>query len=108
MIGEDTKAGGFPLNEIEQMTTLQALSLAGGLMPTAAKGDARILRSSPDQSGRREIPVDVGAILGGKLADVPLQSDDIFFIPSSVARKVTAKMIEAAINIGTGVLIWRR
>ena len=108
VIGEVSKSGGFPLNERERMTTLQALSLAGGVLPTASKGDARILRNSPGDSGRKELPVDVGAILSGKVADVMMQSEDILFVPSSVTKKVTGKMIEAAINIGTGVLIWRR
>jgi len=36
VVGEVKKAGGFPLNERENLTVLQAVSLAEGLQPTAA------------------------------------------------------------------------
>jgi polysaccharide export outer membrane protein len=86
VIGEVTKAGGFALNERESVSVLQALSLAGGLSRTAKASDARILRGSGD-SGRQDIPVNVQRILDGKAPDLPLQSDDLLYIPSSAAKR---------------------
>jgi hypothetical protein len=36
-----------------------------------------------------------------------LQPDDILFIPSSLPKKAAIRAIEAAIQIGTGVAVFR-
>ena len=50
----------------------------------------------------------LGDILKGKRPDVPMEPDDILFVPSSVGKKVVMRTVEAAISIGTGVAIFRR
>jgi hypothetical protein len=42
-----------------------------------------ILLRFDGQGGRKELPVDFDAILRGRLADFPIQEDDIIFIPGS-------------------------
>jgi polysaccharide export outer membrane protein len=108
VIGEVAKPGGFVLNERETMSVLQAMSLAGGLSRVAAPSQARILRDSPGNPRRQEVPVDVKRILAGKDTDVVLQPDDILFIPNSSAKSAALRAVEAAITVGTGVVIWRR
>jgi polysaccharide export outer membrane protein len=108
VIGSVRRAGGFVLNEREAISVLQALSLAEGLERTAAPQNARILRPAPDPSKRTEIPVDVKKILAGKSNDVPLQANDILFVPNSVAKSAALRTFEAAVQIGTGVVIYRR
>jgi len=105
--GEVLRSGGFVLGENETMSVLQALSLAGGLNSAASAGDSRILRFRPG-SGRLEIPVDVKKILAGRAEDQALRSDDILFIPTSQPKKAAIRAVEAAIQVGTGVAIWRR
>jgi len=105
--GEVSRSGGFVLGENETMSVLQALSLAGGLNAAASAGDSRILRSQPG-SGRLEIPVDVKKILAGRAEDQALRSDDILFIPTSQPKKAALRALEAAIQVGTGVAIWRK
>jgi len=106
VVGAVQKAGGFILNERDNMSVLQALSLAGGLGQTPAPQNARILRGSNEK--RKEIPVDVSHILDGKNADVALLPDDILFIPSSTSKKVAIRTLEAMIQTATGLVIWRR
>jgi polysaccharide biosynthesis/export protein len=106
VIGEVKRSGGFILGEHESISVLQALSLAEGLNETADTRHARILRLKGDAVQREETPVDVKAILSGKKSDVALQGDDILFIPGSTGKKATLRGIEAAIQTGTGVLIW--
>jgi len=108
VVGEVKKAGGFPLNEREELSVLQAVSLAEGLQPTAAPAGVQILRAREPAGGRKEIPVDLKRILSGKTPDVKLQPDDILFVPGSTGRKAVLRGIEAAIQLGTGVVIWRR
>jgi hypothetical protein len=57
---------------------------------------------------RTEIPVDISKILEGRAPDVPLQPNDILLVPVNAARGVLMKTAETALQIGTGVVIWRR
>jgi len=108
VIGSVKRAGGFVLNEREHISVLQALSMAEGLDRVASGGNARILRSSDGASTRTEIPVDVNKILAGKTSDVSMLANDILFIPNSAAKSATLRGVEAAIQVATGVVIWRR
>jgi polysaccharide export outer membrane protein len=51
--------------------------------------------------------VDVKDVLGGKKPDVALQADDILFIPGSTGKRAALRGLEAAIQTGTGLAIWR-
>lgn len=106
--GQVVRSGGFVLNERETLSVLQALSLAGGLGSTASPQNSRILRPALGAAGRAEIAVDLKKILAGKAQDLPLQAEDILFVPGSAPKKAAIRAIEAAIQIGTGVVIWRR
>jgi polysaccharide biosynthesis/export protein len=108
VVGAVKKSGGFVLNERENITVLQALSLAEGADKTASTKQTKILRIAPGQTARLEIPVDVKQILAGKAADVSMRADDILFVPTSAARSASIRAAEAAIQITTGLVIWRR
>lgn len=108
VIGDVRKPGGFLLKTNERITALQALALAEGLNRTAARGRARIIRTDEPAGGRREIALDLGKMLAGKSADVPLEPRDILFVPGSGAKVALYRGAEAALSIVTGVVIWRR
>jgi len=108
VIGEVKRSGGFVLGEHQSMSVLQVLSLAEGLNATADARHARILRLNRDADKREEMSVDVKDVLNGKKADVALRGDDILFIPGSTGKKAALRGIEAAIQTGTGMAIWRR
>ena len=107
VIGEVRRSGGFVLGEHQSISVLQALSLAEGLNGTADTRHARILRLKRDADQREEMAVDVKGVLNGKQPDVPLQGDDILFIPGSTGKKAALRTLEAAIQTGTGLAIWR-
>lgn len=108
VIGAVRKSGGFILSEREKISVLQALSLAEGLDRVASAKTAKILRQAGGTDQRNEIPVDVKLILEGKGKDVPLIANDILFIPTSGTKNVALRTLEAAIQMGTGVVIYRR
>jgi polysaccharide biosynthesis/export protein len=108
VIGEVLKAGGFLLNDSEQVTVLQALSMAGGMDKMAQPQNARILRRIPGASSRTEIAVDLNKILGGKTPDVRMQAEDILFVPNSVPKRAALRALEAAIQMGTGIAVFHR
>ena len=108
VVGAVHKSGGFVLNEKEKISVLQALSLAEGLDRASAPKDARILRPVAESESRQEIPVNLKEILAGKSGDISLLAYDILFVPASGAKTAFTRGLEAAIQIGTGVVIYRR
>jgi polysaccharide export outer membrane protein len=107
VIGEVRRSGGFVLGEKRSISVLQALSLAEGLGTGADARHARILRMKRDADQREELPVNVKDVLNGRKPDVALQGDDILFIPGSTGKKAALRALEAAIQTGTGLAIWR-
>jgi polysaccharide export outer membrane protein len=108
VVGAVRRSGGFVLNENENMTVLQALSLAEGLDRAAAPRRARILKSTRGAANRTELSLDLQRIIAGRSVDLPLASGDILFVPSSTAKSATLRGFEAAVQVGTGIAIWRR
>ncbi len=107
-VGFVHKPGGFTLGENETLSTLQVLSLAEGLAPTAASDKAKILRAVAGSSKRTEIDVNLKLLMAGKAEDVPLKAQDILFVPNSAAKSATARTIEAAIQMATGMAVYGR
>ena len=88
------------------LTVLQAIALAGGTNRTAKLGGARILRKSSGPNGVTETPVPLKKMLQAKAADIPLQADDILFVPVSGAKIIAGRSIEAAFALTTAVSIY--
>src|SRR6266478_4539898 len=107
VIGEVRRSGGFVLGEHQSISVLQALSLAEGLNSTADTRHAKVLRLKRDADQREELAVDVKDVLNGKKSDIALRGDDILFIPGSTGKKAALRALEAAIQTGTGLAIWR-
>jgi len=106
VVGDVNRSGGFMVGESNDLTVLKAISLAQGLRETADSKHARILRD--DASGKRtEQSLNVKALLAGKLEDEKLKANDILFIPSSTAKKVATRSIQAMIDGGVGVAVYR-
>ena len=108
VMGQVKRPGGFVLRQRETLSALQVLALAEGLDSTAKPQDARILRTVVGAPQRTEIYVDLRKILQGKSSDVPLQPNDVLFIPNNVPKSAMLRGLESAIQIGTGVAIYRR
>ena len=107
VIGEVQKSGGFVVNDIAEVTVLQALSMAGGLDKSAKPQDAKIMRRGQGASSRTEIAVNLKKILEGKAEDISMKPEDILFVPTSASKKAGVRALEAALQAGTGVAIWR-
>jgi len=90
------------------MSVLQALSMASGLEKTARASKATILRASTSKDlNRTEIPVDLQKILKGKAKDVPMEHEDILFVPGNKTKAAAIRALESALQIGTGIAIYR-
>jgi polysaccharide biosynthesis/export protein len=106
VIGEVQKPGEIALKD--NISVLRALSSAGGFGPTPAPQNSKIVRLVPGTSERNEIPVDLRKILAGQAEDVAMRPNDILVVPPNGPKKAVARVMEAAIQTATGVIIWRR
>ncbi len=104
VVGDVAHPGGFPMDHDGQLTIMQAVALAQGTNDTAAKGSAKLIRTTPQ--GRQEIPIDLKKILTAKATDLALQDNDILFVPSSVAKN-TWKDIESVLPAVAGAGLYR-
>lgn len=107
VLGAVRKAGGFMLNERQNITVLSALALAEGTERFAATTRARILRQKPGTADRDEILVNLKSLLDGKSPDQPLLPSDLLYVPPSHGKELAYRSAEVAAAMLTGVVIYR-
>lgn len=97
--GEVNRPGAFPIQPGGSMTVLQAVTLGEGLAPMAASR-AMIIRTAPGGAKTR-IPVNIGGMLAGRDPDVPLQPNDIVFVPRNTGKSVVSGFFGALLRVVT-------
>jgi polysaccharide export outer membrane protein len=102
VVGEVNHPSGF-LMDNNHLTVLQAIALAGGTAQYAKLNDVRILRKGPE--GVSEVPVQLKKMLQAKTSDVPLQAEDILFVPTSAKKIISGKTAEAVMQMATAASI---
>jgi polysaccharide export outer membrane protein len=100
VVGEVAKPGALPLTGGPSVSIMEAVSASGGILRTAAPTHARIVRRIAGGAKRAELTVDLKKITQGKADDLPLVAGDILFVPDSNGKRVAARAIEAAIQVG--------
>ena len=106
VVGDVVRPGGFPMDQEDRLTVLQAVALAQGVNRTAALKSAKLIRTTPQ--GRIEVPINLSAMLGSKTTDVSLQDEDIVFVPTSAAKSALKRGLEAGVQAAVGVAIYGR
>jgi polysaccharide export outer membrane protein len=88
ILGDVARPGGFPMvTNDSKLSVLQAVSFAGGTLPSAVPSKARMIRKQPD--GKYiEIDLPLSAMQKGKSSDIQLQADDIIYVPFSYLRNM--------------------
>jgi polysaccharide export outer membrane protein len=85
------------------------LAVSEGLMPYASK-QAYIYRREATTGAKNEIPIELRKIMDRKAPDVPLQQNDILYIPDNTGRRAGFSALEKIIAFGaataSGVLIY--
>ena len=108
VVGNVRKPGAFPVRDAGDNSVLKVIALSEGLLPFAAKL-AYVYRR--DESGaKQEIPIELDKILQRKAADVPLEVDDLLYIPDSKGKRNVMSVIDRMTTFGastaSGLLIW--
>jgi polysaccharide export outer membrane protein len=100
VVGNVKKPGSFVAREDAGITVLKALAVSEGLMAYAAK-EAYIYRRE-GTAGKREIPVQLSKIMERKSPDIPLEADDILYIPDSTRKRMGFAALEKVLLFGSG------
>jgi polysaccharide export outer membrane protein len=106
VVGSVVEPGGFPIGENEKLSALQVVSLAKGLVKTAAADKAKILRVVPGNPSRIEIPVNIKLLMAGRTTDIPLKPDDILFVPNSGAKSAGYRTMDAIVSATSALIIY--
>lgn len=97
--GNVRKPGAFPVRDGTENSVIKLVALAEGLAPYAYK-QAFVYRL--DASGaRQEMLIELDKILQRKAPDVPLQVDDVLYIPDSKGKRLTTAVLDRIAGFGS-------
>jgi polysaccharide export outer membrane protein len=108
VIGQVQKPGAIILSDHDKVTVLEAFAYAGGQTNVAKIRDAELIHKTGDATEMKRTPINLDKIREGKDANVVMQPNDMLYIPDNVPKKAGIRALEAAIQAGTGIVIWRR
>jgi polysaccharide export outer membrane protein len=100
VVGSVKRPGAYPVADAADTTVLKVLALSEGLVPFAAK-EAYIYRREGATGGKNEIAIELRKIMDRKTPDVPLEANDILYIPDNRSRRVGLSVLEKVIGFGT-------
>lgn len=108
VVGNVRKPGAFPVRDPNDESVLKMVAVSEGLLPYAAKY-AYVYRR--DETGaKQEIPIELDKIMQRKAPDVPLQVDDLLYIPDNKTKRTAMTAIDRITAFGastaSGLLIW--
>jgi polysaccharide export outer membrane protein len=108
VVGNVRRPGAYPVKNDEETTILQLLALSEGLAPYSAKV-AYVYRRTPGGT-KTEVPIELAKIMKRKSPDVPLEPNDILYIPDNKGQRLTAETIDRLAGLGTATatdyIIW--
>lgn len=100
--GEVKEPGSFPIRE--KTTVQRAISLAKGTNYEGNLKKAIIYRQNGNGE-RREIQVDIAAIMKGEAQDVELLSNDILIVPNSKSKALAKSVLDILTKSTPGALL---
>lgn len=87
VLGDVARPGGYVMNNDSKLTVLQAIALAAGASRTASEKRVRLVRNVDGITQSIDLPL--RDMERGRQPDVPLQANDIIYVPFSLARNVS-------------------
>jgi polysaccharide export outer membrane protein len=85
VLGDVGRPGGYAIaTNDSRLTVLQVTSLAGGANKTAVTAHVRLIHKTVN--GYQELPIHLNDMQKGKIPDMPLEADDIVYVPFSYLK----------------------
>jgi len=104
VVGDVQRPGGFPVDPVQGLTVVQAISQAWGPSQNAAMTKAILIREQ--KGGRTLTSLNLKRMLHGQEPDQLVHDRDILYVPDSAARTLWNRSIESAIQSAIGVTIY--
>jgi polysaccharide export outer membrane protein len=104
VVGDVNRPGGFPVDPVQGLSVVQALTLAWGPTQNAAAGKALLIREQ--KGGRTLTALNLKRMMRGQDPDQAIHDRDILFVPDSVAKNLMNRSMESAIQSAIGVSIY--
>lgn len=104
VIGDVMRPGGFPVDPVQRLTVVQALTLAWGPTQSAALSKALLIREQ--KGGRTITALNLKRLLRGQDPDLPIQDRDIIFVPDSTVKNLWNRTMESVVQSAAGVSIY--
>jgi polysaccharide biosynthesis/export protein len=87
VLGDVAHPGGYVMQYDSKLTVLQAIALAAGASKTASERHVRLVRNVDGQSLSIDLPL--RDMERGREPDVPLEANDILYVPFSLAKNIS-------------------
>jgi len=111
VVGNVEKPGSYPVPDPTDASVLRMIALAEGLIPYHRK-KAYIYRKDADTGYKYEIEVELAQILKREAPDIPIQLNDVLYIPDNPGKRTRNKVIDRSFTFATavvsGIFIWAR
>lgn len=104
VVGDVMRPGGFPVDPVQGLTVVQALTLAWG--PTQNAATAKAVLIHEQKGGRTLTTLNLKRMLRGLDPDQAISDRDILFVPDSMAKNLINRSMESAIQSAIGVSIY--
>jgi polysaccharide export outer membrane protein len=99
VIGNVKRPGAISVHDaVGNTTVLTAIAMSEGL-DRFAQNTAYIFRK--DSANKEGTPVALSDIMARKAADVPLEPNDILYVPDAKAKRITIESLEKALTFGS-------
>jgi polysaccharide export outer membrane protein len=103
VLGDVARPGGYPMASNDSpITLLETLAGAGSPNKTAILSGTRLIRRK--NGNYTVLPIDIASIEQGKAPDVPLEADDVLFIPFSYTRNFLLNSSAIAASVAAAAI----
>lgn len=102
VLGDVAHPGGYVMQNDSQLTVLQAIALAAGTSKTASEKRVRLVRNVDGLSQSIDLPL--RDMERGRQPDVPLQANDIIYVPFSLGKNLSLGLANITAAASTAVI----
>jgi polysaccharide export outer membrane protein len=102
VVGDVNRPSGLMMDS-GNLTVLQAIALVGGTTRTSKMSGVKIIRKENGSMTEKFVPLK--KILQAKVPDVPMQANDILFIPSSAVKAAATKSVDAIVQTASALTL---
>ncbi len=104
VVGDVIRPGGFTFQPMQEMTVLQAVTLAWGPSQNAALQRALLIHEQ--KGGRTVTSLNLKRMLRGQDPDMQVREGDILFVPDSTAKNLWNRSLESIVQSTAGVSVY--